>query len=237
MLALYLFMVSRLIIGRQLNEIALLTSRGGSRIKIIFIYFIEVLLLGALAFMIGPALGALLVKVLGASNGFLEFVQRSALPVNIVPTAYIYAFLTVMASVVMIMLPVYFASGQSIVHHKQKLARTAGKQRWYMVILDLALLGAALYGLIAYNRQQTVTGSRPDLFIDPALFFIPALFIIGFGLLVLRVYPVILTAIYKLGERLWSVSLYSTLLQVSRSAKQYQFLMLFFSHDDSDWRV
>ncbi len=171
MLALYLFMVSRLIIGRQLNEIALLTSRGGSRIKIIFIYFIEVLLLGALAFMIGPALGALLVKVLGASNGFLEFVQRSALPVNIVPTAYIYAFLTVMASVVMIMLPVYFASGQSIVHHKQKLARTAGKQRWYMVILDLALLGAALYGLIAYNRQQTVTGSRPDLFIDPALFF------------------------------------------------------------------
>src|SRR5690606_41545894 len=41
------------------------------------------------------------------------------------------------------------------------------------------------------------------------------------------IYPWILMGIYKIGERFWPVSLYSTFLQVSRSSRQYQFLMLF----------
>src|SRR5690625_3070850 len=63
--------------------------------------------------------------------------------------------------------------------------------------------------------------------IDPIIFFIPALFIIVLGLVTLRIYSFVLRLIYKIGERFWSVSLYSTFLQVSRSTKQYKFLMLF----------
>ena len=231
MLGLYLYMVSRLIIGRQLNEIAILSSRGASRSKILVIYFIEVSILGITALILGPFIGLLLVKILGTSNGFLEFIQRTNLPVKIMPKAFGYALLAVIASISMIMIPVYQASKESIVNHKQKLARLAGSQQWYTIIIDFSLIGISLYGLNSFiNRQeelQSLKVSSGELYIDPALFFIPALFIIGLGLIILRIYPWILKGIYKLGENIWSVSLYSTFLQVSRSFKQYQFLMLF----------
>src|SRR5699024_7433949 len=114
MLAIYLFMISRLIIERQLTEIAVLSSRGASRLQILMIYFIEVSILGLLAFIIGPYIGLELCKLLGASDGFLEFIQRSALPVKLSSKAYYYAVLAVIASIIMIMVPVYTASDRSI---------------------------------------------------------------------------------------------------------------------------
>ncbi|MBS4195556.1 ABC transporter permease [Lederbergia citri] len=231
MLAIYLFMISRLIIERQLNEIAVFTSRGASRWQILGIYFIEIAILGALALLIGPLIGLQLCKLLGASNGFLEFIQRSALPVKLSVKSYIYALLAVLASIIMIMIPVYSASGKSIVSHKQQSARDVGKIPWYTVIFEFSVLGVAIYGLVAFNRSQKVLQNldveSSDVMIDPELFFMPALFIIGLGLVALRIYPLILKLFYKIGEKFWPVSLYSTFLQVSRSTKQYQFLMLF----------
>ncbi|MFC5464517.1 ABC transporter permease [Lederbergia graminis] len=231
MLAVYLYMISKLIIDRQLTEISVLASRGASRWQILGIYFIEILTLSILAFFIGPYLGLQLCKVLGASNGFLEFVQRSSLPIELTSKAYVYAFFALLASIVMIMIPVYRASGQSIVSHKQESARKFGKQNWYTITFELLLFGISIYGLMNFNRRQqdllAINGNPSDLMIDPILFFIPALFIIGLGLIILRIYPFVLMLIYKLGAKFWPVSLYSTFLQVSRSARQYQFLMLF----------
>lgn len=231
MLAIYLYMISRLIIERQLNEIAVFMSRGASRIQIFLIYLFEIVLLGALAFVLGPFIGLQLVKVLGASNGFLEFVQRSALPVELSAKAFYYALIAVVASIIMIMIPVYRASGRNIVVHKQETARSEGKTQWYVALFEVALLAVSIYGLYTFNRRQeeilALDIQSTDLMIDPILFFMPALFIIGLGLVALRIYPLVLRLIYKIGERFWSVSLYSTFLQVSRSTKQYKFLMLF----------
>ncbi|GAE36378.1 hypothetical protein JCM9157_3555 [Halalkalibacter akibai JCM 9157] len=231
MLAIYLFMVSRLIISRQLNEIAIFASRGAKRSQILWIYFIEIAILGFLAFLIGPYLGLLLCQLLGSANGFLEFVDRSSLPITLMPKSYLYAFLAVLAAIVMVMIPVFQASRQSIVSHKQKMANRKDKFNWYTILIDIGLLAISLYGLTTFYRRQeqlfSMGGNYNELYIDPLLFFIPALFIIGFGLFILRIYPFCLQAIYKLGEKIWSLSLYSTFLQVSRSTKQYQFLMLF----------
>src|SRR5690625_1718915 len=231
MLAIYLYMISRLIIERQLNEIAVFMSRGASRIQIFLIYLFEIVLLGALAFILGPFIGLQLVKVLGASNGFLEFVQRSALPVELSAKAFYYALIAVVASIIMIMIPVYRASGRNIVVHKKETARSEGKTQWYVALFEVALLAISIYGLYTFNRRQeeilALDIQSTDLMIDPILFFMPALFIIGLGLVALRIYPLVLRLIYKIGERFWSVSLYSTFLQVSRSTKQYKFLMLF----------
>ena len=231
MLSIYLFMVSRLIVQRQLNEIAVLSSRGGTRGQILFIYFIESAILGLIALIVGPFIGLLLCQLLGSSNGFLEFVQRSTLPVKLELKSFIYGSVAVLASILMIMIPVYQASKHSIVNHKQSLARSVMKNQWVTIIFDLALIGIALYGLSTFKRRQKeillLANENGELVIDPLLFYIPALFIIGTGLLILRIYPLILRLIYKLGEKYWPVSLYSTFLQVSRSAKQYQFLMLF----------
>ncbi|ADU28803.1 FtsX-like permease family protein [Evansella cellulosilytica] len=227
MLAIYLFMVSRLIINRQLNEIAVFASRGAKRIQILFIYFIEITILGTIAFFVGPYLGLLYANILGATNGFLEFVQRTALPTQVLPESFLYGFYAILASIMMVMIPVFVASKKSIVNHKQNLAASVNQYKWYSIFIDLSLIGVSIYGLYTFQRGQAVSGSSGEIYIDPTLFFLPAIFIIGFGLLLLRIYPLILKAIYKLGEKIWSISLYSTFLQVSRSSKQYQFFMMF----------
>lgn len=232
MLAIYLYMISQLIVNRQLNEIAVLYSRGASRWQILLIYFLEITILGLIAFAIGPYIGLQLCKVLGASNGFLEFVQRSALPVELTSKAFQYAAITVAISIIMIMIPVFRSSGQSIVHRKQsQAARADGKFRWYLVIFELAILGFAIFELYSFNKRRDqlveLDIDTSELMIDPQLFFLPALFIIGVALIVLRIYPWILKLIFKIGERIWSLSLYSSFLQVGRSSKQYQFLMMF----------
>ncbi|GAE92029.1 hypothetical protein JCM21714_1006 [Gracilibacillus boraciitolerans JCM 21714] len=160
----------------------------------------------------------------------MEFVDRTALPIKILPESYLYGLLAVFAAILMVMIPVYIASNQSIVHHKQNNENMVSSFKWYTLLFDLLLVGVAIYGLFSFQKRQealaTLTQGK-DVNIDPILFFLPALFIIGLGLFILRIYPFVLKVIYRLGEKFWSISLYSSFLQVSRSAKQYQFLMLF----------
>ncbi|SHM97735.1 ABC transporter permease [Gracilibacillus kekensis] len=230
MLGIYLFMVSRLIVHRQLNEIAVLASRGANRLQIVVMYFIEIAILGLLAFVIGPFIGLQFCKLLGATNGFLEFVNRSALPIEISPESYIYGLVAVFAAIIMVMIPVYIASNQSIIHQKQSNKDKKNHFKWYTLLIDTSLIAIAIYGLFSLQKRQKALASvmpGEDVYMDPILFFLPAIFIIGLGLFLLRIYPFALKIIYRLGEKFWSISLYTTFLQVSRSTKQYQFLMLF----------
>jgi putative ABC transport system permease protein len=218
-------MVSRLIVNRQLSEISVLSSRGATRLQIMFIYLIEIGILGVIAFLLGPQIGMLMCKLLGGTNGFLQFVQRESLPVRVGAESYLYGGIALLMSVFMIMIPVYQGSKQSIVHQKQLAAKAMTKTNWLTLILGLILIGISSYGLYVFNNRKPV--ANQELFVDPILFFIPALFIIGLGLILLHLYPLLLGTIYKLGKRYWNLSLYSTFIQVSRSIKQYQFLMLF----------
>lgn len=231
MLGFYLFMVSNLITDKQKNEIAVLRSRGASRLQIVMSYVIEGLILGAIAFLVGPLIGALLTKVLGASNGFLEFVQRKSLRVAITPTAYKYAAVAVLGSLVMTLIPVFLATRLTIVGHKQQLARQQKTSFWHKYFLDILLIALSGYGLYNFERQRTELVSlgvdSSVLSVDPMLFVVPALFILGTGLLILRLYPLFVRLVYWLGQKWWPPALYSTLIQVGRSSTQYQFLMVF----------
>lgn len=231
LLAFYLFMVSNLIAEKQKTEIAVLRSRGASRWQIVAAFALEGVLLGAAAYGLGPLLGLLLTEVLGASNGFLEFVQRAALDVRLTPQAYKYALYAVIASVVMTLIPVVIATRASIVSHKQQLARREKSPVWHRFGLDIALLAVALYGWYSFQRRmkdlQAFGLDSIDFKVDPLLFVVPALFILAVGLLVLRLYPWFVRGVYVLGRKWWPPSLYATMIQVGRSGSQYQFIMVF----------
>ncbi|CAI6086863.1 ABC transporter permease [Cohnella sp. JJ-181] len=231
MLGFYMFMVSNLIAGRQKNEIAVLRSRGASRRQILLAFAVESLLLSGLALAAGPPLGLLLTKLLGASSGFLSFVQRVGLTVHLTAEAYLYGACAAGAAFLMLMLSVALATRANIVGHKQQLARQGRAPLWHRLYLDVIALGLALYGLYTFRSRlqdiQRLGLGTDDLRIDPLQFVVPALFILGGGLLLLRLYPYILRLIYVAGRRWWSPSVYYTLIQVGRSNSQYQFLMVF----------
>lgn len=229
MLAFYLFMVSNLIINRQKTEIAVIRSRGASRFQVMMSFTFEGIMLGLVAFITGPYLGVLLTKVLGASNGFLQFVQRSALQVNIGEEVYNYAFVAVVCSLMMTLIPAFIATKTTIVGHKQQKAQN--RSFWHKYFLDVIFLTVSIYGLSTFYRKlndlQQMGLDAIHFRIDPMLFLIPALFILGMGLFILRIYPWLIRLIYWIGRKWWPPSLYSTLIQVGRSNHQYQFIMVF----------
>nr|WP_255654465.1 FtsX-like permease family protein [Cohnella sp. REN36] len=231
MLGFYMFMVANLIASRQKNEIAVLRSRGAARWQIVVSFAVEGLLLSGIALAAGPPLGMLLTEVLGASNGFLSFVQRSALPVRLTGESYRYGAAAAAVAFVMLLVPVALATRATIVGHKQQMARLTRMPLWHKLFLDVIALALAIYGLYSFDARmkdlKKLGLSSDDLRIDPLQFVVPALFIVGGGLLLLRLYPYLLRLIYAIGRKWWSPSMYATLIQVGRSNSQYQFLMVF----------
>lgn len=231
MLGFYMFMVSNLIVDRQKNEIAVLRSRGAARWQIVMSFAVEGILLCVLAWIAGPYIGMGLTKVLGASNGFLEFVNRSSMPVRISDQAFLYGGIAAAVSFLMMLIPVVLATRVSIVGHKQQLARMQRTPFWHKAFLDVAALAVSIYGLYTFqNRLKDLKSlglNTDDLQIDPLQFVMPALFVLGAGLLLLRMYPYVLKLVYWIGRKWWPPSLYATLIQVGRSNSQYQFLMVF----------
>ncbi|WP_373232470.1 ABC transporter permease [Cohnella sp.] len=231
MLGFYMFMVSNLIVDRQKNEIAVLRSRGASRWQIVLSFAVEGLLLCVIAWLAGPFIGMGLTKVLGASNGFLEFVDRSSMPVHMNSKSFLYGGIAAAVSFLMMLIPVIMATRVSIVGHKQQLARMQRTPFWHKAFLDVAALAVSIYGLYTFqNRLKDLKSlglNTDDLQIDPLQFVMPALFVLGAGLLLLRLYPYVLKLVYWIGRKWWPPSLYATLIQVGRSNSQYQFLMVF----------
>ena len=231
MIMFYIFMVSRLIVSHDENSIAVLKSRGASKMQIFLSYVMESSIISALAMILGPPAGLYLCRILGSSNGFLEFVQRTALPVTLSPDAYLYSFSIIIVLIVTMLIPVIISSRTSIVQHKQSKARNKKVAFWKKYLIDFIIMGISLYGLYRYQQQIDIISasglSGLDIEIDPLLFLISTLFVLGAGLLFLRVYPLLVRFIYWVGRKLWSPVFYVSLIQVGRSRGQEQFLMLF----------
>lgn len=231
MILFYLFMVSQLIVDQERNEIAVLKSRGYSRLQIIKGYFFQGLVLSGIALVIGPFVGLMFCKFIGASNGFLEFVQRKKLAVFLNLRAYEYALIAIAFFMLTMLVPAIRATGTSIVNHKQKNTRKGNNTLWKKLYLDLILLGISIYGYYTYQSRLSILKisdiSGNDMPIDPVLFCISTLFILAVGMVFLRIFPYIVRLIFWIGRKFWGPVGYTSLTNVGRAGAQDQFLMLF----------
>ncbi len=226
----YIVMNARQALDRQRSDIAVLRSRGGSTRQIIWIFLLEGLLLGAVSLLIGPLLGWFMAKSIGSSSGFLSFVDRKAIPVDISAGTFLYAVVAVLIAIMASVIPAIVFAGSTIVSLKQQMARIDRKPFWMRWFLDIALLALCGYGWYLFDQRQMIsfqTGmTSSELQVEPLLFFVPALTIFSLGLFFLRVFPWLLRLFNWLGGRMLPVPLYLTLTQLSRSAKSYYPLML-----------
>ena len=231
MLIFFIYMVSQLVINNERNEMAVLKSRGAGGGQIFNIYLTEGLILGIAALIAGPLCGFIICSLLGSANGFMEFVQRVALPVRLSLKAYIFALMGFAIFLITMLLPVMFFSRSSIVEHKQKKVRKKKKIFWKRFFLDVILIGISAYGLYSYKTRQEVlliTGAEgSNLPVDPMLFGISVLFILGSGMLFLRIFPFLVNILFRLGRKIWKPSTYAAFIQVGRSEGVQQFLMIF----------
>ncbi|XID95293.1 ABC transporter permease [Paenibacillaceae bacterium WGS1546] len=215
---------------KQRSDIAVLRSRGASTRQIFMLFLLEGALLGILAMLLGPMFGWFMAKSIGSASGFLEFVDRKAIPVGFSVDGLLAGVAAVLVAIAATVIPALVFTRTSIVDYKRQMARGDRRPFWQKWFLDVALLGVAGYGWYLFNERQMVTfktGMTTDqLNVQPFLFFVPALSIFAAGLFFLRLFPLLLKLFNLIGKRILPVSFYLTLTQLSRSAKSYYPLMI-----------
>lgn len=229
LLAAFIFMVSRQMLEMEQNEIAVYKSRGAGKKQILLLYFLQSILISAGGLVLGIPLGVLICKVLGASDSFLEFVKRTALPVELVPEVWIYAGTAAVFSVCTMVLPVIKYADVNIVAHKRSKNRTSKSPWWQKCFVDVILLGISIYGLFHYQGQKEYLAQQVQngAALEPLLYFCSSLFMIGAGLFILRIFPLLVRAVFEAGKKWWPPAFYASFLRIIRTRSNQSFLMVF----------
>ena len=190
----YLVLVATMLVERQAGEIALLKSRGAGLGQIMTVYLIEGSALTVFAVVLGPLLAAGVIRLLGPTPPFADLSQGELLRVTLTAEAFGMAALGAILALAALLWPAYRASGASMVHYKQSLARPAKQPLFLRYYLDLVLVGVGAF--LFYQLRQRgslVTESLfGDLSADPLLLVSPALFMLMIALVFLRLFPVVL---------------------------------------------
>jgi putative ABC transport system permease protein len=222
----FLGLVASMLVQRQRNEIAVLRSRGASRIWVAAIYLMEWSLLGAFALFVGPWVGQSLAQIVGRTQSFLDFSRTPDLTTRLTLNTIGFGLVAVALALLFSVLPAWQAGRYTIVSYKQEQARSRQKPLWQRAYLDLLLLAPALYGLYTLRQAssggalrlfgRTVIGGSP--FENPVLFLLPTLFIISMSLLLLRLLPRLISALAWISARLPGTVPVLALRQLSRSS-------------------
>ncbi len=228
LLAAFVFMVSGQILSMEQGEIAVLKSRGAGRSQIISIYLIQSGLIAAVSLAAGLPLSMLICQILGSANAFLEFVSRRALTTRYDGQVFAFGFAAALCSVTAMALPALKYARLSIVTQKQK-KRRSDRPFYQRFFADVILLAVSLYGLYAFNGQKALLAQRvlDGQGLDPLLFLSSSLFIIGAGLVALRLVPAVVWLVYRLGRRAWKPQLYASFLWVLRTRNSQGYICAF----------
>lgn len=228
LLCAFIFMISRQMLEMEESEIALLKSRGASKRQVLRMYLFQSLILSAVSFAAGLPLGILVCKILGASSAFLQFNARRVLSVEINGEVIIYGAAAMLVSMLMTLIPVFNRNRNSIVDVKRKRGRS-DKPIWQKLYLDFIMLAVSLYGLYNFSNQQDEMLARvlSGKSLDPLLFLSSSLFILGAGMVSLRIHGLIVRLIYSAGKKHWKPAVYTSFLQLIRTRNKQAFIMVF----------
>lgn len=228
LLCAFLFMISGQMLSMEQNEISILKSRGAGRGQIFVLYLLQTLILDVISFAAALPLGMFLCQLLGSANAFLEFVRRRSLEVYVDAEVLLYGMGAVLISILVTVIPVIRYSRVSIVNLKQEKSRSK-KKLWQKIYLDVVVLLVSLYGFYSFNQQReemmlkVMSGSA----LDPLLYFSSSLFILGSGLVTLRIWPYLVRLVFWAGKRFWKPEEYASFLQIIRTGGKQLFIMEF----------
>ncbi len=228
LLCAFLFMIASQMYDMERNEISVLKSRGSSGGQIFRLYLYQSTFTTLVGSAIGLQLGRLFCSILGSARNFLEFNLNSALPVEFTKETFYYAIGAAVVSILVMTLPALKHSRLTIVKLKQQKA-VKGKPIWEKLFLDVICLAGSLYGYYTFSKKQELLAV--DVLkgeaLDPLLYLSSSLFIVGMGLLFLRLQPYLIKLIYTVGKSFWGPASYASFLENIKNGSKQHFIMLF----------
>ena len=228
LLGAFLFMISAQMYDCERNEISVLKSRGSSGGQIFRMYLYQSIFLTLVGILFGIPLGTVFCRILGSTRNFLEFDIRRELEITYGKEVVFYALAAVLISVLIMTLPAIKHSRLSIVNLKQQKALKR-RSLWEKCFLDVICLGIGIYGYYNFSTNKNVMEEavlRGES-LDPLLYFSSSVFIVGAGLLFLRIQPLFVKIIYLLGKKFWNPASYASFMENMKNGRKQQFIMLF----------
>ncbi len=228
LLCAFLFMISGQMYDMERNEISVMKSRGGSSGQMLRLYFYQSIFITLIGAALGLPLGTVFCRILGSAQNFLEFNVRRDLTIAFTKDVWLYAMAVVAVSILIMTLPALKHSRLTIVKLKQQNALKK-KSWWEKLFLDIVCLVIALYGFYNYsrNKETLIQSVMQGEALDPLLYISSSLFIVGMGLLFLRLQPLLVKFVYLLGKRFWGPASYASFMENIKNGRKQQFIMLF----------
>lgn len=232
-LLLYTLISSEIMVAADEGEIVTLRSRGASSLQIVWLYFLEMLVIGVLS------LGAGLIAAGGVTQGmgqvyrFLTFATRPLLSLSFSSQVALYAGAAGLLSIGATLISAAAVSRRTVVSQQRKAAReeelSRGRRRT-ILLFELLFLGAVLYAYWRLRQQEQVFAVAEGSFVDPLFLLAPTVFVAAVALVSLRALPHIIRLLARVMGRLLSSPLWLAITQISRRTASYRpllFLMVF----------
>ena len=228
LLCAFLLMISGQVYELERNDISVLKSRGASRKQIFLLYLLQSSVMSLGGLLVGLPLGMLFCRILGSASNFLEFRVRRSLEVRITLEVLAFAFGAALISVGIMSIPALKHSKVTIVNLKSQKVQKR-RSWWEISFLDLIFLGISLYGYYNYSRNtdQLIESALKNEALDPLLYVSSTLFILGAGMLLLRLQPLLVRLVYLVRRKFCGPAAYASFLETMRNGRKQQYIMLF----------
>lgn len=221
----FLVLTSAVIAYWQRRETSLLRSRGISRSGILNFTLIEATLLFIVGTPVGLLLGLGLARIMGYTESFLEFVQRSPLPVSVYGINLPLTLGTLGVVLVAKLWTTASTAHETIVTQTREHSRPTRGPFWYRNYIDMLLIIPTFYAYQQFLQRGSLGAlvqDRPeDLYQDPLLILVPGLFIITFALIAMRIFPLLMRLLDLLARWAKWVPGYLALRQLGRQSHAY----------------
>ena len=204
MIVAYVMLMAALSVEQRIAEVATLHSRGAGRLQVLASFALEWAVLAGAAALVGPYVGLIAARSVGSTEGFLGFAAiagadaASALPLAVTRQSRWFAALASVLAVAAAVGPAAAGGRLSVVTLRQLRARGMRRSFWHRYFIDVIVLGVGFYGYSSLRWQSVRLAPDATIDADPLLFVVPVLFFLGFGLALLRVFPLAMGALSRL---------------------------------------
>lgn len=229
LLLLFLYMVSSQILQFEEGEIAVLRSRGVTRMQIILLYLLQSVLLSCAGILFGILLGYGMCKCGASTDGFLTFARKDVSLYSFRWQMVPYGLAACLTAVLFMTIPVWKRAGYTIVEQKSRNHYANRKPFWQTCFLDVILVAVSLYLLCNFygQREQIAMTILEGNSIDPMLFLNASLFLFSCGLVFLRLSGYFIAMVDAIGKKRWKPAIYASFLQIRRTFHRQSFLSVF----------
>lgn len=225
----FLVMVSDFSVKAELTELAMLKSRGYSKVSVVSIYAAQSFVLSLVAVLPGVPLGYGLCKLAASTDSFFSFRSGDTASYTMVWQIFPSALGAVAVAVILLTFPAFIYSNQSIVEQKSLDTRSMLSPLWQRLGIDVILVLLSLYLLYNYNRQkeQLSLSVLNQEGLDPIIFINTFLFLLGLGMLSIRLTGYLVRLMLRMRKNRLSPELFASFLHITRTYKQQGLLSVF----------